>query len=226
MDVRFFGGGALPGTTRQFKDTFQRANSTNIGTRYAYSLLFSGSTGVNVLPQILTNKLRLTCGAATSRALIYPAPLTWIGQQPTTHFSELTIAAQGNTSWDMELSCVMSLNPSAGTPLGYYCAIINPAGAPGAMFTIEKAIYSGNSGAQPTFTNLSAALGTWSLGDVIRFSASISGTTWTLTLKQNGTQIAQVTDTSLVAGVPGMIPALTGPAVTLDISEFACGTGL
>lgn len=215
--------------TRQFKDTFTRANNANIGNTWGDSLAFSGSTGVTVVPQILSNKLRLTCGAATSGVLFYPIPLAWMTQAVMqTQFAEITIAANNTTSWDIAVAVVASqqITVPAGN-VGYYGLDINPAAAPGSMFQIMRVVYSGNPGAAHTVTNLGAAFGTWNLGDVIRLSAQNNGSgLWTLRGSQNGTVLSTQTDSNLTQGQPAFSAGLTGVTVSVDISEFAGGVGL
>jgi hypothetical protein len=100
--------------------------------------------------------------------------------------ASLTVHVLGTISGSPEIGLVLRVNGFANAD-GYMGRFVNGSG---------WQFYSATGGG-PTYTQLgSNVAGTLADGDIIRFTASGSGATVTLTLYKNGTQVATATDSS------------------------------
>lgn len=218
--------GGVTGLTSTFTDTFTRANSNNLGYGWIQPFYTTSSAGAACAVQITSNVCSFVPATSnTTSTQILPWATAWLTQVQRNHFSEIVIGTNSVAAFGYGPAVVMSLlNGSAsgapGPVTGFYYCQWN-----GTNLQIFRFVYNGNSNTGALTLSLITFATTVTTGDVLRLEATISGATWTLTVKKNGTVVGSTTDSTLVQGAPGMYYAgASGVSVSsTTITRFSGG---
>jgi hypothetical protein len=213
-------GGIRAGSqATQFKDTFGRANSGDIGTTWGSLIAYGPGGGTFCAPTISANTLLFTqTGAGSTGSVIYPLPLAWMTQVIQNHFCEVTVSAIPATFGSRPCVVMRPQATANGAGVGFY--LLEWDGGVSTL-KIQKATWVG--AAPPSQVNLLDTGVTAAVNDVLRLEARNAAGTWTLTAKKNGTVIGTTTDSStIIQGMPAYFLGLAGTE-TLTMTEFAAG---
>lgn len=181
--------------TQLAADTMTRANATTLGTNWVNNI--TNNQGLQIVSNSAESLVASLPCAATFSALS--------GQGSDfsfDHYSQCTISTFTNTSCQVGPLCrqnqIPNLSQSSGTVNGYFGGNI-----------VGSAVYGIYRVAANVFTQLAITAVNVTVNDVVRLAVqggTLPGSSATLTLFQNGTQISTVVDTTPVqAGWPGLL---------------------
>jgi hypothetical protein len=211
-----------PVQATSFSDNFTRANSNSWGPNYIQTPVSSNNGTAYVRPSIVSNRGRTTgVGTAGNGLMIsMPISLVYVGAAAASQYAECTVPAVNGTQWVClpMVCCSPNVLHNDGAAYGAYAIYMTNGDA-----SLYRLTWIADVNGGPSLTLMHAALWAFTAGDVARLEATISGSTWTLTAKRNGTTVYTTTDANVGAGMPALITGSYTLGNWCELSSFNAG---